>query len=153
MQKLLKAKRPRSFYKSTDAWLDAVWRNNEERIRAAYEGIKKPKASFKSSMKQYMKQGLSPAEAMSTLVKSTIFTPARERFIDNASKGLRGDKAAYKAFRDLTREKGRFTKFDPSLMRWDKKEKIYIYNNQVIISFKNSPERVEVRPIGGSDGG
>lgn len=153
MQKLLKAKHPRSFYKSTDAWLDAVWRNNEERIRAAYEGIAKPKASFKSSMKTYIEQGLSPHEAMSTLVKSTIFTPARERFIDNARKGLRGDKAAYKAFRDMTREKGRFTKFDPSLMRWDKKEKVYVYNNQVIISFKNSPERVEVRAIGGSDGG
>ena len=153
MQELLTAKHSKSFYKSIDAWIDAVWRNNEGRIRAAFDGVSKPKSAFKSSIKEYMSQGLSPQKAMFSLVRSTIFTTTRERLSDNARTGLRGDKAAYKVFRDLTREKGRFTKFDQSLMKYDKKEKVYIYNNKVIISFKNSPKRVDVRPIGGRDGG
>lgn len=151
MQPPLIAKHPIGFYKSTDAWLDAVWRNNEDRIRKAFFGIKKPKAAFKASVNEYMSQGLSPEKSMKTLVRSSLFTPPAERFRDNAMAGLKGDKAAYKAFRDMTREKGRFTKFDPSKMRYDKKEKVYVYDNRLIISFKNSPQRVDVRPIGGDE--
>lgn len=151
MQSVLKAKHPIGFYKSTDAWLDAVWRNNEDRIREAFSGIAKPKASFKNAIREYMAEGLSPQKSMKTLVRSTLFTPTVERFRDNALAGLKGDKAAYKAFRDMTRDRGKFSKFDPSKLRYDKKEKIYIYDNRVIISFKNSPQRVDVRPIGGGE--
>lgn len=147
MQEMLKAKHKKSFYKSTDAWLEALWRNNEERIRTAFDGVAKPKAAFKSSIKVYMKQGLSPAKAIKTLVRSTLFTPARERFADNAKKGLLGDEAAYKAFQNFLREKGKFGKYDPSKMVWNKEEKVYVYDGRIIISFKESPKRVIVRKV------
>ena len=56
----MKSSRKRSSYKSTDHWLDAVYRKNRSEIDKALEGVKNKRASFKQLVKGYMEEGLSP---------------------------------------------------------------------------------------------
>lgn len=140
----LKAKKAKSKYKNTDAWIEAVYRNNKTTIDQELSFAGKPKQVFKQMVKEYMSEGLSAKKAVNTIARSTLFTPEVERLHNNMLSGLKSDKDAYKVFRDLTREKGRYSKFDESKLQWNKDEKAYIYDNKVLISFDNSPYGVKV---------
>ena len=142
----LEAKRKKSSYKSTDAWLDAVYKNNKQIIdqNIITIGKESKKKVFKQLVKENMDEGMSPVKALNTLSKSTIFTPERERLINNAYKGLKSNKEAYKAFRELTKEKGRYTKVDFSKFRYDPNTHTYVYDNRIRISFENSPKQTVV---------
>lgn len=145
--KTFKAKHNKGFYKTTDLWIDAVYRNNKDIIDKELASAGKPKSTFKRIIKEYIDEGMSPTKAMNTLARSTIFTPEVERLKTNFYEGLKGNKAAYTAFRTLTKENGRYTKFDINKVKWDKTEGHYVYNNAVIISFQNSPFGVSVRSV------
>lgn len=146
--KTFKAKHNKSFYKDTDAWINAVYRNNKAVIDKELSGGEKgPKSTFKQIINEYIAEGKSPTKAMSTLARSTIFTPEAERIKNNFWSGLKGDADAYKEFRELSKEKGRYTKFDQSKLKWNKADKAYTYNGVIIISFKNSPLGISVRHI------
>lgn len=142
----LEAKRKKSSYKSTDAWLDAVYKNNKEIIdqNIITLGKESKKKVFKQLVKENMAEGMSPVKALKTLANSTVFTPVGERLINNAYKGLKSDKGAYKAFRELTKEKGRFTSIDLDKFRYDPNTHSYIYNDLIRISFENSPKQTVV---------
>lgn len=150
--KNFKAKHNKKYYKDVDAWLNAVYRNNKETIMSGLadeSGVprKNTKATFKAMVKEFMKEGLSPTKAVKTIARSTLFTSDAERIRLNAYGSLTKDKSVYKAFREYTKEKGRYTKFDEGKMVWDKSQGIYIYNNRVTIDFKNSPYGIIVRRI------
>lgn len=146
--KTFKAKKTKSKYKSTNSWLDAIYRNNKDIIDKELGGTKAgAKKTFKAIINEYVEKGYSYTKALSTLARSTTFTPREERIQTNLWSGLKGDKAAYKEFRELTKEKGKYTKFDRNLLKWDKSQKMYIYNNAVFINFKNSPYGIEVLPV------
>ena len=98
-------------------------------------------------IKEYMSEGLSPTKAVSTIARSTIFTSTKERLIDNFYKGLKSDLEAYKTFKELIKEKGKYTKFDTEKLSWNPQDKTYIYGDSVIISFQNSPYGVNVRGL------
>lgn len=139
----LKAKRSKSSYKNTNAWLDAVYRNNKSYIDSklvATSPRSSPKTIFKQLVREYQDEGFSPTRAVNILSKSTIFTPERERLISNAWSGLRGDKEAFKEFRRLA---GWKTKIRPELLKWDKVNKVYTYNN-ITIRFDKSPAQVVI---------
>lgn len=143
-----KAKKAKNKYKSTDAWLNAVYRNNKAVIDKELSGTKVgPKGTFKKIVREYMETGLSPTKAVSALARSTTFTPKTERMRNNLWSGLKGDKAAYKEFRELTKEKGKYTKFDRDQLVYDKSQKLYIYGGVITISFKNSPFGIEVAHV------
>lgn len=144
--KTFKAKHNKSFYKNTDAWLDAIYRNNKQTIDKELSFAGNSKSVFKQMVKEYMAEGLSPTKAVSTIAKSTLFTPEVERLKSNFYEGLKGDKDAYKLFRELTKERGKYAKFDPNKLKWNKEDKVYQYDN-VIISFQNSPFGVIVRGV------
>lgn len=144
--KTFKAAHNKGFYKNTDAWIDAVYRNNKSVIDEKLAFAGKPKATFKQMVKEYITEGLSPTKAVSTIARSTLFTPETERLKNNFYEGLKGDKEAYKAFRELTKEKGKYSKFDPNKLKWDKDDKVYVYGN-VIVSFQNSPFGIIVRRV------
>lgn len=146
--KTFKAKHKKGFYKSKDAWLDAVYRSNKETIdkELGFDG-KSGKKIFKQMVNEYISEGMSPTKAVKTIARSTIFTTTKERLINNFYEGLKGDKEAYKAFRELTKEKGRYTKFDTEKLVWNAEDRTYIYNSMVIISFQNSPYGVSVRGV------
>lgn len=146
--KTFKAKHKKGFYKSTDAWINAVYRNNKEVIsKELGSDGKSSKVIFKQMIKEYMSEGLSPTKAVSTIARSTIFTSTKERLLDNFYKGLKSDQEAYKTFKELIKEKGKYTKFDTEKLFWNPQDKVYIYDNSVIISFQNSPYGVKVRDV------
>lgn len=136
--KTFKAKKAKNKYKSTDKWLDAVYRNNKSTIDKELAFAGKPKSVFKKMVQEYMDEGMSPTKAVSTIARSTLFTSEKERLQNNFYEGLKGDKAAYKTFRELTKDKGKYSKFDIEKLNWDKADKVYKYDN-VVISFQNSP--------------
>lgn len=143
-----KAKKAKNKYKSTDAWLNAVYRNNKAVIDRELSGTKQgPKGTFKKIVQEYMQEGLTPTKAVSALARSTTFTPKTERMKTNFWSGIKGDKAAYKEFRELTKEKGKYTKFDRDQLVYDKSQKLYIYGGAITISFKNSPFGIEVAHV------
>ena len=145
--KTFKAKHNKGFYKTTESWIDAVYRNNKEVINKELSWAGSPKKIFKQMVNEYITEGASPTKAMSTLAKSTIFTPASERFKNNALSALKSDKSAYKQFRELTKLHGRYTAFDETKLKWDKSEGVYTYDDSIVISFNNSPYGVEVKRV------
>lgn len=145
----MKAKKNKTAYKNTDKWIDAVYRNNKENIDAHIEttGRTSKKVVFKRLVKEYIDEGKTPKQAVRALERSTIFTEVSSRLENNAYSGLKGDKEAYKAFREYTKERGRFSKVDKTKMKWDKDNNSYIYDNKVRISYTNSPYSIVVEKI------
>ena len=160
---ILEAKMKKKYYKSTDEWLDAVYENNKQIINknVLTEKIEKEienridditdeeiseqkKAAFKNLVKERKDEGMGWVAALKSLSKSTIFTPEKERLISNAYKALKKDREAYKTFRELSKEKGRYTKVDFSKFRYDRETHTYIYNDLIRISFSSSPKEVKV---------
>lgn len=138
----LKALKNKGKYKNTEAWLDAVYRNNREFIDSKLV-ITNPRASkktvFKQLVREYMDEGMSPTKALNTLSKTTIFTPEAERFRSNVHKAIREDKDTYKQFRKMV---GWKEKIDDSKFVYDKEQHIYVYDGRVTVSFKNSPYEI-----------
>lgn len=145
--KTFKAKKNKGSYKSTEHWIDAVYRNNKAVIDKELSFAGNPKKVFKQMVKENIAEGMSPTKAVSTIARSTLFTPETERLRNNMLAGLRSDKGAFRAFRELTKEHGRYSKFDPNKLHWDSTDKVYIYAGSVIISFQNSPYGVNVRRV------
>lgn len=145
--KTLKAKKSKKAYKNTESWLDAVYRNNKDVINRELSFAGNPKKVFKQMVRENMAEGMSPTKAVSTVARSTLFTSEEERLRENMLSGLRGDREAFRAFRELTKEHGRYTKFDPSKLSWDATDKVYVYNQNIVISFQNSPYGVNVRRV------
>lgn len=142
----LKAKFNKGHYKNTNTWLNAVYRNNKELIdsKLITTGKEKPLTTFKRIVGEYIDEGFTPTKALRTLEKTEIFTSKKERLVTNMYNSLKGDKTAYKQFRNLTREHGRFTEIDMGAFVYDKDQGIYIYQNKVAISFRNSPYGIDV---------
>ena len=142
-----KAKKNKGAYKSTDHWIDAVYRNNKTVINSELSFAGNPKKVFKQMVKENIAEGMSPTKAVSTIARSTLFTPETERLRNNMLSGLRSDKGVFRAFRELTKEHGRYTKFDPNKLHWDSTDKVYVYGGSLIISFQNSPYGVDIRRV------
>lgn len=142
-----KAKKKKSAYKSTDHWIDAVYRNNKALIDKELAFAGNPKKVFKQMVKENIAEGMSPTKAVSTIARSTLFTSEAERLRNNMLSGLRADRGAFRSFRELTKEKGKYAKFDPSKLHWDSTDKVYVYGGNIVISFQNSPYGVIVRHI------
>lgn len=138
----------RKDYNSLDSWLDAIYFRNKDRIDDRLldtaESTSKQEI-FKQLVKERIDEGLTPLKAVDNLEKSTIFTDVSDRMASNAMEAIKGDKAAYKEFRELTKVNGRWTAFDPTKIKYSNGE--YIYDNAIIISFENSPYSINFRRI------
>ena len=143
----LRAKKSKSKYKNTDRWIDAVYRANKAFIDERLENLTNPKQSkktvFKNLVNEYIDEGLAPVKALNTLSKTTIFTDVKDRLHSNVLTALKNENLD-KEFRKLA---GWKNKFDPDKLVWDKDEKIYVYDNKVMINFKNSPYGIELGVI------
>lgn len=142
----MKSSRKRSSYKSTEHWLDAVYRKNKSEIDKALDGVKNKRASFKQLVKGYMEEGLSPERSLKALERSTIFTPEVTRFRNNLVEALKTH-GRYQEFRNMTRGfKGRFEKINLNNFRYDAKNNVYTYTtvlgDVIVIRFDNSPEDI-----------
>ena len=148
---ILKAKKPRNRYKSTSSWLDAVYRNNKAFIDEKLpdtESKTSKKRLFKQIIKDYVEEDdLTYKQAVAVASRSTTFTEVKERLVFNAYKALKKDEAAYREFRELTKEQGRYTKINFDEFVWDKDSKSYVYGKKLRVYFRNSPKDVVVEEI------
>lgn len=144
--KLVKTNKKRKKYKTTNNWLDQLYNKNKKEIDAKIEQPSNPKVTkkqvFKELVKEYIDEGQSPEKAVESLTKSTIFRSDKERIHENAWHGLKEDKDAYKKFREMTKEHGRYAKIDPSKLHYEGGN-VYTYGD-VVIDFQNSPKQVIV---------
>ena len=144
----MKALKNKSKYKNTSTWLDAVYRNNKELIDSKVEttGNTSKKQVFKKLVSEYMAEGFSPTQAVKKLEKSTVFTDVKDRLKQNAYTAIKSDKEAYKEFRELTKNKGRYSKVELDKFQYDKDTNSYTYGN-IMISFNNSPYTINFSTI------
>lgn len=144
----MKALKNKSKYKNTSTWLDAVYRNNKELIDSKVEttGNTSKKQVFKKLVNEYIEEGYSPTQAVKKLEKSTVFTDVKDRLKQNAYTAIKNDKEAYKEFRELTKNKGRYSKVELDKFQYDKDTGNYIYGN-IMISFSNSPYTINFSTI------
>ena len=144
----MKALKNKGKYKNTNTWLDAVYRNNKELIDSKLEttGNTSKKQVFKKLVNEYMSEGYSPTQAVKKLEKSTVFTDVKDRLKQNAYTAIKNDKEAYKEFRELTKNKGRYSKVELDKFQYDKDTGNYVYGN-IVISFSNSPYTINFSTI------
>lgn len=134
-----KAKYRRNHYKSNGTYIRAVYQNNKIVIDKELGDIGNPYKVFKQQIVEYMQQGKSLEEGIQTIARSTIFTTEKERLHENFWSGLKAFKEEYKQFKELTKEKGRYTKLDDSKLVWDRNARGYVYDNKILITYENSP--------------
>ena len=156
----LKASRNRSQYKTTDRFLDAVYRKNKEYIDSHIdpELLTKhsPKTIFKFLVKdqmQYQNQKTgkkyTAIQAIRRVANSKEMNPTfttSDIFHANFENLLRKDKTVFKQFRNLTRENGRFTSYDYRKLEFEgyynvggTNSAVYKYDDFYIIE-KKSPD-------------
>lgn len=143
---------------SLDDYLDNIYYNNQELIDSKAQSFvdnintnnyraepMTEKDWFKNHVKNYINfDNLSPKQAVDALGRSMMFSSAKENMQNNLMSGLKNF-GAFKQFRELTKDsKGRYTKIDMSKMVWNKDDQVYIYDNYLIINFKNSPLGIEI---------
>lgn len=148
----MKSARKRSSYRSTDHWLDAVYRKNRKEIDSALDGVKNKKASFKQLVKGYMDEGLSPEKSLKALENSTTFTPEVTRFRKNVLEAIK-NYGKFNEFRNMTRGmRGKFAKIDLDRFRYDSKNNVYTYITEmgdvIVIRFTNSPQDIILEYLG-----
>ena len=149
--------RTKGKYKSLDKYLDSIYKQNkelidrkilnEDELQFAPNRAKLMKQSkkklFKDYVKEYMDEGHSVDQALRKVSNSRTFLDYEDLARENALDGLKEDREAYKKFRELTKEKGRYTKVDVARLEYLGHNE-YAYGS-VIISFKNSPKQIVVR--------
>ena len=144
----LKAEYNKGSYKNTDEWLNAVYSKNKKFIDSKIEttGDTDKGEVFKSLVNEYIEEGYSPKQAVKKLEKSTVFTDVKDRLKQNAYTAIKHDKEAFKQFRELTKNNGRYTTVDVDKFQYDKDTGNYIYGN-IVISFSNSPYTINFSTI------
>ena len=137
----LKSKHRASFYKSEEAWLNAIYRANKALIDAAYEGkgTRGPRAVFKSQVREYKAKGYGTKEAIKIVSNTRAFRPAGVPwYIENAVQGMKS-MGVWQQFLNLNRDaQGHFLPFDIYKLKYIG-DKVYLYDNRIVIEFRNSP--------------
>lgn len=155
-------KKPIAKGKTMRKWLNAAYKENKEIIDKVYArtakvilGKETTKQAFVRDLKQtaemynYGSNFAALRKSFDKLSREGDFMSTQERAYRNLA-GLPSNLGnnALKNFQNLIRdESGRFTKFDPDKMLWDKKNGVWIYDNKIIIDYRNSPQEVVIRSI------
>ena len=155
----LRAKKNKSFYKSESAYIDAVYRNNKAYIdsHTPQELIDRgvsPKAFFKAEIfrvKQQVNQStgkkFTTNRAIKRVANSKMLNPemtTSDIKKNNFESLLKKDKDIFKEFREKTKFKGKYTKFDYTKVTFDgyyvingSNAAVYFYEDLVIIEYKS----------------
>lgn len=154
-------KRPKYTNQTEEEWLNEAYEANKEMIDKVYgrvagvvTGRITTKQSFIYDIKEHAEAyGFGDSftalrKGFDKIAHEGDFMPAQERAIRNIS-GMKSNlgKNAFYDLQNLTREKGRFSKFDYNKMIWNRKEGVWIYDNRIVIDFRNSPLEVVLRVI------
>lgn len=139
----------RSDYKTENGYLNYLWRMNKERIQDKTPEVDRSifKARIREIMdEQKMKTGrkYNEQKAVDKLLRTEEYLSKADRLAENALAGIRKDKQALDALRKVTGWKDRL---DPNKLRWDSKNKMYVYEGKsgtAYVSFTNSPKSVKI---------
>lgn len=141
----------RSDYKTERGWQRHVWRQRKERLQEKHPEL--TEQVFNARVKEMQdqlnrkpgrKRKASFEEGANALERTEEFLPKADRLSENALAAIRKDKDALNALRKAT---GWKSKLDPANLRWDAKEKAYIYEGpqgKVMVDFTNSPKSIKV---------
>lgn len=139
--KFNKGAKKRKDFKTQDQYLDYIFEQNRGKITEVFGTNARER--FKGAVESYkIAYSTNINGAMQKLANTTAFTPEVERLKSNMWKSLKSYKAI-RTFQQLTRgEGGKFTKFNPDKLKWDRETKSYVYNNRVGVRFDNSPQQI-----------
>lgn len=139
--KFNKGAKKRKDFKTQDQYLDYIFEQNRGKLAEVFGANARER--FKGAVESYkVVYDTNINGAIQKLANTTAFTPEVERLKSNMWESLKSYKAVGK-FQQLTKgESGKFTKFDPDKLIWDRETKSYIYNGMVRISFDNSPQQI-----------
>lgn len=139
--KFNKGARKRKDFKTQDQYLDYIFEQNRGKITEVFGNNARER--FKGAVESYkIAYSTNINGAIQKLANTTAFTPEVERLKSNMWASLKSYRAVG-TFQQLTRgEGGKFTKFNPDKLKWDRETKSYVYNNRVGISFNNSPQQI-----------
>lgn len=159
----LRAKKNKSFYKSDSAYIDAVYRNNKAYIDSHMpkelldRGVS-PKAFFKAEVfrvKQQLNQQtgkkFTTNRAIKRVANSKMLNPEMTNSdikANNFESLLKKDKERFKEFREKTRSRGRYTKFDYTKVAFNgyytvngSNAAVYQYDEDTVIIEYKSPQQ------------
>ena len=139
--KFNKGAKKRKDFKTQDQYLDYIFEQNRGKLAEVFGANARER--FKGAVESYkVVYDTNINGAIQKLANTTAFTPEVERLKSNMWESLKSYKAVG-TFQQLTRgEGGKFTKFDPDKLSWDRETKSYIYHSMVRISFDNSPQQI-----------
>lgn len=121
-------------YKSTNTWLNTIYRKNKSFIDSRIEvtdPIESKRDVFKRLVRENIEEGKSPRRSLEIVARSTVFTEVGERLRSNARRGLLKDIENFREFRELTKYGGRYTHINTEAFEWDPETKSYIYQTEV----------------------
>lgn len=137
----------RKDFSSEEAYLGEIFDANRVKISSALPGFSKEQFIKNVQANKEFAGGVSVSKALDILGRSVSFTPEAERFGDNVMKSIKSY-GKYKEFREITKdEKGRYTKYDPTKLRYNRKDNSYSYDGRVQIFFDESPKDIVLREI------
>lgn len=144
----IKAKKPRKAYKSDEAYLRAVYRNNKQWLDkvATYKPKVKMETSFVNSAMDYVKQGYTARQAANKLASSAAFAGKSYRGKVNIYNVIMNDKKLYAKFKEESSLRKK-ADFDIDKLQWRYDLDAYVYED-VIIDVSQSPYRVTIRRKG-----
>ncbi len=159
----LRAKKNKSFYKNDSAYIDAVYRNNKAYIDSHMpqelldKGVS-PKAFFRAEVNR-VKQQLNQQTGKKFTINRAIKRVANSKMLNpemtnsdikanNFESLLKKDSQRYREFRNRTRQKGKFTKFDYTKVSFDgyyvvngSNAAVYYYDEDTVIIEYKSPQQ------------
>ena len=146
-KKFIQPKRGIREYKTPEQYLKQLFRLNKEEIikqmtRALDESVDQKRAYqiFKQNIKELGGDKITKI-AISKYEKSTLFSDYPEIAGKNVRNALRSNQL-WEDFRRLNRHQ----KWDINLLVYQGNNQ-YLYNDKIMISFKNSPETIEMYKI------
>lgn len=146
-KKFIQPKRSIREYKTPEQYLKQLFRLNKEEIikqmtRALDEAVDQKRAYqiFKQNIKELGGEKITKV-AISRYEQSTLFLDYPEIAGKNVRNALRNNQL-WEDFRRLNRHQ----KWDINLLVYQGNNQ-YLYNNKIMISFKNSPETIEMYKI------
>lgn len=141
----------RKDYSSEEAYLGAIFDANKTRILTAYQAQVTPGLGKQQFINNVIATkeitGGTISGALNTVGRSVAFTPEVERFKSNIVTAMKRF-GKYQKFRELTKdERGRYTKFNPSLLRYNRQDNSYVYDGRVQIFTDKSPEDIVLQEL------
>lgn len=154
-------KRPKVKNKTLDQWLDESYEMNKSVIDKVYARTVRVLTQEETTKEAFIRDMQQTAEtykfgtgfkamrkSFDKFSREGDFMSSQERAFHNLAsmKSNLGDNAMYQ-FQNLIRDNGKFASFEPAKMIWNKKEGVWIYDNSIIIDFRNSPYQIVLRRI------